>query len=326
MPYAFIPESAIAALPRLSGSAVKVMNAIASFMPGRSAGCYPSLAAIGERAGINREKTISAAIKELTDVGVMVCERRRRQTNYLKWEFLEPAESAGTRILEPAVSAPLDSVLEPAVSAPVYPAVSAPRKVTRKETINTTTPNIFETSIPKDKPKDNSFPQRNPTPPPTPAPSAAEPGKRKAKLKPKANQHPTWRLWLRVNHEAGQPTPLEEKASLAAAKKMASMIPDPVGQEAIMRAYLGDKTDTWAIGKGLTLSILVGSRLSACRAAVAKAAEEQAAEDADLIRQAREQYPDPDECAAFFWARQKRGLRVPPGVDCRPMPGEEEAV
>jgi hypothetical protein len=38
MPYAVIPENAIAALPRLSGSAVKVMIAVASFIPGRSGG------------------------------------------------------------------------------------------------------------------------------------------------------------------------------------------------------------------------------------------------------------------------------------------------
>ena len=48
--------------------------------------------------------------------------------------------------------------------------------------------------------------------------------------------------------------------------------------------------------------------------------KEQAADDADLIRQAEETFPDPDERADFFHQRSLRGLRVPPGVDCRPMP------
>lgn len=198
MPYAFIPENAIAALPSLSGVAVKTMNAIASFMPGRGAGCYPSLAAIGERAGIKREKTLSAAIKELTAAGVMVCERRRRQTNLLRWSNLEPAETAGTRILEravsaplnpfePAKSAPLDSVLEPAVSALVepavsalvIPAVSAPLKVTRKETRKVSTAHTHGDEK-QPSPEAEAFPvidTENPATEPLPpsAPSQAKP-------------------------------------------------------------------------------------------------------------------------------------------------------
>ena len=54
--------------------------------------------------------------------------------------------------------------------------------------------------------------------------------------------------------------------------------------------------------------------------------KEQADDDADLIRQAKKEFPDPDEMADFFYQRQKRGLRVPPGVDCRPMPAEKEVA
>ena len=112
MPYAIIPENAIAALPELSGSAVRVMNALASFMPGRSAeGCYPSLEAIGERSGINRKKTIIGAIRELTAIEVLICERRSRRTSLFRWVIPEVA-----------------------VSVPVMGAVSATRKDTRKET------------------------------------------------------------------------------------------------------------------------------------------------------------------------------------------------
>jgi hypothetical protein len=91
-----------------------------------------------------------------------------------------------------------------------------------------------------------------------------------------------------------------------------------------MRAYLTDETDRWAINQGLTLAVLVNSRLSKCRKAAAGAIEEQAAADAELIRHAIETFPDPDELAAFFWARKEHGLYVPPGVACRPMPAEKE--
>lgn len=302
MPYAFIPEKATDAVSGLSGVAVKVLVALATFMPGRGQnGCYPSLAAIGERAGIKRKKTVIDALKELVSAGVVTCERRRRQTNLLKW-----------------------AILEVAVSAPVMVAESATRKVPKEgtQTTSSAASEDFPTSEGNEKPI--PFPQGNPTPPPTPAPSTAEPVKRKTRLKP--NQHPTWRLWLRVNQDAGQPTPLEEKTSLAAAKKLATQIPDTDEQEQIMRAYIGDKADTWAIEKGLTLSILVGSRLSKCRRAAARAIEEQSADDADLIRQAMESFPDPDERADFFYQRSLLGLRVPPGVDCRPMSDEKEVA
>ena len=151
-----------------------------------------------------------------------------------------------------------------------------------------------------------------------------KPKKLKPRLKP--NQHPTWILWLQVNRDHGSPVPLEEKASLNAAKKLASMIPDATEQAAIMTAYIEDKTDTWAISKGLTLSILVNSRLSKCRVVAESAARQQAEDDAELIRGASEAFPNPDECADFFYQRQLSGLRVPSGVECRPMPVGKEMM
>lgn len=142
----------------------------------------------------------------------------------------------------------------------------------------------------------------------------------------KANEHPTWELWLKVNNDLGRAVPLEEKSSLSAARKLAEQIPDSGEQEQIMRAYLQDKTDTWATRQGLTLSVMVNSRLSKCRTAAAEAIEAQAADDAELIRGAEESFPDPDERADFFYRRQVRGLRVPPGVDCRPMAEDKEAM
>ena len=52
----------------------------------------------------------------------------------------------------------------------------------------------------------------------------------------------------------------------------------------------------------------------------------QAASDAELIRGAEKQFPNPDERADFFYQRQMRGLRVPAGVECKPMPEEKEVV
>lgn len=218
MPYAFIPEKAANAIPDLSGVAVKVLVAVATFMPGRDqGGCYPSLAAIGERTGIKREKTLTAAIKELVAAGVVVCERRKRQTNLLKWANLDPAESAGTRIqdpavsappnpLEPAVSVPLDHVLDPAVSAQVYPAVSAPRKVPNEGTQtaiaqNDEKPLSPETETPLATDAENPKAEGEKQPPPaepkklklTPPPAEADDGTKsssKSKAKKPAKAKP----------------------------------------------------------------------------------------------------------------------------------------
>jgi hypothetical protein len=334
--YSFLPEYAVEALPQLSGSAAKVLVAVASFMPGRGQeGCYPSLAAIGERSGIKREKSLTAAIKELATAGVLVCEHRKRQTNRLKWTRFDPAESACPRIQGPAVSAPLEplgpaesaplnSIQGPAVSAQVYPAVSAPRKVPKEGTQLTTTTSLATNSdILERKGSDEPafLPQRPKTPPPLPPAPAAGPAK---KPRRKANEHPTWLLWLKVNQDAGRPKPLEEKSSLTAAKTMAEQIPDPEEQEAIMWAYIQDKADIWVIDRGLTLSDLVKFRLSKCRTAAARAIKEQAEDDAELIRGAEQKFTDPNELADYFWIRKQLGQRVPPGVICKPMPIEAE--
>ena len=93
MAYAFIPKEAVDAVPKLSGAAVRVMVALASFMRGRGQdGCYPSLLAVGERAGIKRRMTIINAIRELTAAGVISYERRRRRSSLFKWATLEVAE------------------------------------------------------------------------------------------------------------------------------------------------------------------------------------------------------------------------------------------
>jgi hypothetical protein len=91
-----------------------------------------------------------------------------------------------------------------------------------------------------------------------------------------------------------------------------------------MREYVKDKTDVWIINRGQTLSDLVKYRLSKCRAAAVKAIKEQAEDDAELIRGAEQTFPDPDERADFYWQRKQLGRRVPPGVECRPMPETEK--
>lgn len=53
---------------------------------------------------------------------------------------------------------------------------------------------------------------------------------------------------------------------------------------------------------------------------------EQAEIDAVLVRDAEDAFPDPDERADYFHVRKQRGLRVPPGVECRPMPDERKVI
>ena len=136
MPFAIIPENAFDALPKLSGSAVKVMVAIAGFMPaGRdNGGGYPSLAAIGERAGINRQPTLTTVIRELAEAKVLVCERRRRKTSLYKWGILETAESVTSNILETTESDALKQVLDHTVSDPVMHTETVWGKDTKKDT------------------------------------------------------------------------------------------------------------------------------------------------------------------------------------------------
>lgn len=81
MPDIFIAEESIAALPALSGSAAKVLVALASFME-KDGWCSPTREEIGKRAGINRLATISKAVGELKKAGLLDIERPRPIVGY----------------------------------------------------------------------------------------------------------------------------------------------------------------------------------------------------------------------------------------------------
>lgn len=76
-----IPKEAIAALPGLSGMAVKVLVALCSFME-EDGSCGPSREEIGRRAGINRLGTISKAVGELKRAQIITVERPRPIVGY----------------------------------------------------------------------------------------------------------------------------------------------------------------------------------------------------------------------------------------------------
>lgn len=103
-PYAHLPEHVVKALPKLTGKAARVLIAVASFMDRRGE-CRPGIETIGERAGIARRNTVSAAIQELQRAGVLAVERRRRKSSRFAWRILDKAESAASRKQDAAESA-----------------------------------------------------------------------------------------------------------------------------------------------------------------------------------------------------------------------------
>jgi hypothetical protein len=286
------------------------MNAIASFIPGRSQeGCYPSLAAIGERAGIDRKKTVIAAIKELVKEAVLVCERRRRKTSVFKWACLEVAVSAPIDGLEVAESAPISPILEVAVSAPVMVAVSATGKDTRegyKTTIAQNDEKPPSSSAPaadsqtqdsERKPKGNSFPQGNKTPSPTPSP---------AKVAWDGQRIIVPDTFMESWSEAYPSVDLH----LAIRRASAWCLSNPGKRP---------KKDFARFLNGWFRRVTPSSPEYIDP-------EEKAVADAELVRGAKMTFDDPDECADFWWRCKCRGEYVPPGVDCRPMPAEKEVA
>lgn len=107
--------------PGLSGLEAKTLVAIASFMDGEGQ-CFPSRKAIGERAGIPRMKSVSRCIVGLAEKGILTIERRRRVSS--RYTILDGADSAPSRVLDGALSAPQDGAL------------SAPHKLTTLSTLS----------------------------------------------------------------------------------------------------------------------------------------------------------------------------------------------
>jgi hypothetical protein len=113
--FAVLPERFLDALPRLSLTAAKVGIALASFMDAKGS-CFPSRQALGERCGIRRQKTISAATHELESAGVLAVRRRCRRSCLYQW------------VPDGAQSAPSRNVHDGAKNAPHEGAKSAPHK------------------------------------------------------------------------------------------------------------------------------------------------------------------------------------------------------
>lgn len=102
-PFAILPANVIQAWPSLSPKGQAVAVAVASFM-NRWGECWPSIAALGERAGLSRRYSVSLALRELGDRGLLEVERRgHHRSNVCRWAA--PARSVGSKRSGPAKNA-----------------------------------------------------------------------------------------------------------------------------------------------------------------------------------------------------------------------------
>ena len=92
-PYAHLPASVVAALPKLSNKAVRVAVALGVFMD-RAGECFPSRERIMQRSGLRRPWSVSRAIGELKDAGILDLQRRPNASTLYRWRGLESAPSA----------------------------------------------------------------------------------------------------------------------------------------------------------------------------------------------------------------------------------------
>lgn len=226
----------------------------------------------------------------------MICERRRRQTSLFKWADLEPALTAPSKPLEPAVNAPITPTLEPALTAQVLPALSAPRKDTRKDTnINPPYPlkkgdggDTAFSSSPKataegektPPPAEPSSPESTPplgkekdgsdVPPPAGAKGTGA-GKGKAKkTKPELNPHPVLLEWNEARTVAGLDPSVVGPQNNAFAKKLEEAVPDADLRRKVLDAFFARKSDPYLVNEGFVFFQLVNHRLDQCIAAARK--------------------------------------------------------
>lgn len=93
-PYATLPEAVVDAWAGLSPKAKAVAGALASFMD-KGGKCWPSIAALGKGAGLGRVYSVTLALKELRDAGLVEIVRRgQHKTNLYRWS--DPAQSVGS--------------------------------------------------------------------------------------------------------------------------------------------------------------------------------------------------------------------------------------
>lgn len=85
MPYAFLPENVVAAVPTLSSAAVRVVIAVASFMNGEQTECFPKIGTIAKRAGLRKRDSVHKALRELSNQGVLRHQRRAGKSSVYRW-------------------------------------------------------------------------------------------------------------------------------------------------------------------------------------------------------------------------------------------------
>jgi len=108
MGFAKLPESVVAALPKLSGSAVKVAVALASFMD-KSGACFPTVESIATRAGHTQKRTTERALSRLKRLGLVRSERGyHHRPNVYWWAETDPAKNDGSNAFRPGQKRTLD--------------------------------------------------------------------------------------------------------------------------------------------------------------------------------------------------------------------------
>jgi hypothetical protein len=108
--YVVLPDALIAAWPKLSPPAKAVAVALASCMNAEGE-CWPSVAALRGRSGIQKAHTLAAAVAELVDAHLVEVHWRARRSRSFAWAKVPP----GGIIENKAVAAPPAATAPPAV-------------------------------------------------------------------------------------------------------------------------------------------------------------------------------------------------------------------
>ena len=82
--YAYIPAEILEALPEMSGKACKIAVALAVFM-NKQGKCWPSSKTLMETSGIRRRQSVTAALNELVELGLLSIKKEKFARNLYTW-------------------------------------------------------------------------------------------------------------------------------------------------------------------------------------------------------------------------------------------------
>ena len=82
--YAYMPAEIIEALPGMSGKACKIAMALAVFMD-KQGKCWPSNRTLMGTSGIMRRQSVTAALNELVELGLLEIKKEKFARNLYTW-------------------------------------------------------------------------------------------------------------------------------------------------------------------------------------------------------------------------------------------------